>query len=56
MREKRSELIEAISRMEKAGDWQVVCYLLELVQRRAQMRMGLQAPVPNAVLKEKVAA
>jgi hypothetical protein len=56
MRKQNSKLIEAISRMEKAGYWQVVCYLLELVQRRAQMRMGLQAPATDAVQKEKVTA
>jgi hypothetical protein len=50
MREQSSELIEAISRMEKAGDWQVVCYLLELVQRRAS------SSVTDVGQKEKMAA
>ena len=36
MRKNNNELIEMIRKMEKAGEWQIVCFLLELVQRRSQ--------------------
>jgi hypothetical protein len=54
MKNNNHELIEMIRKMEKAGEWVVVCYLLELVQRHAQMRMGLQASATDAGPKEKV--
>ena len=53
MRKNNRELIEMIRKMEKAGEWEVVCYLLELIQRRSR---ASRKSLSGAVSTEKVVA